>query len=85
VLPYSQYLARLPSYLQQLDMESNGKSVELSGRPVETDTGPVVWGTAGTNGQHAYFQLIHQARAWCPATSSGSSSPATRWASTTTC
>jgi len=60
VLPYSQYLARLPSYLQQLDMESNGKSVELSGRPVETDTGPVVWGTAGTNGQHAYFQLIHQ-------------------------
>ncbi|HJZ60710.1 MAG TPA: glucose-6-phosphate isomerase [Miltoncostaeaceae bacterium] len=60
VVPYSEHLARLPAYLQQLDMESNGKSVELSGRPAEADTGPIVWGTAGTNGQHAYFQLIHQ-------------------------
>jgi glucose-6-phosphate isomerase len=60
VLPYSQYLDRFPAYLQQLDMESNGKSVDLAGRPVQTSTGPVVWGTPGTNGQHAYFQLIHQ-------------------------
>lgn len=60
VLPYSQYLTRFPAYLQQLDMESNGKSVDLAGRPVRTTTGPVVWGTPGTNGQHAYYQLIHQ-------------------------
>jgi glucose-6-phosphate isomerase len=60
VLPYSQYLSRLTSYLQQLDMESDGKSVTLDGEPVTTMTGPVVWGTPGTNGQHAYFQLIHQ-------------------------
>jgi glucose-6-phosphate isomerase len=60
VLPYSQYLSRLPSYLQQLDMESNGKSITLSGAPVEWATGPIVWGQPGTNGQHAYYQLIHQ-------------------------
>jgi glucose-6-phosphate isomerase len=60
VLPYSQHLARFTDYLQQLDMESNGKSVDLEGRPVGVQTGPVVWGTPGTNGQHAYFQLIHQ-------------------------
>ena len=60
VLPYSHYLARFPAYLQQLDMESNGKSVDLWGRPVTWNTGPIVWGTPGTNGQHAYFQLIHQ-------------------------
>jgi glucose-6-phosphate isomerase len=60
VLPYSQALQRLPAYLQQLDMESNGKSVTLDGRPVDVQTGPVVWGTPGTNGQHAYFQLLHQ-------------------------
>jgi glucose-6-phosphate isomerase len=60
VLPYSQYLGRLPAYLQQLDMESNGKSVDLQGRPVGRDTGPIVWGTPGTNGQHAYYQLLHQ-------------------------
>ena len=60
ILPYDQYLSRLPSYLQQLDMESNGKRVRLDGSPVETQTGPVVWGTPGTNGQHAYYQLIHQ-------------------------
>jgi glucose-6-phosphate isomerase len=60
VLPYSQYLERLPAYLQQLDMESDGKSVDLEGRPVAHDTGPIVWGTPGTNGQHAYFQLLHQ-------------------------
>jgi glucose-6-phosphate isomerase len=60
ILPYSQYLEHLPAYLQQLDMESNGKSVDLQGRRVSYQTGPVVWGTPGTNGQHAYYQLIHQ-------------------------
>ena len=60
VLPYSQYLNYLPAYLQQLDMESNGKSVTRDGEPVATQTGPIVWGQAGTNGQHAYYQLIHQ-------------------------
>ena len=60
VIPYSQYLARFPAYLQQLDMESNGKSVRRDGSPVTGPTGPVVWGTPGTNGQHAYFQLLHQ-------------------------
>jgi glucose-6-phosphate isomerase len=60
ILPYSEYLSRFTSYLQQLDMESDGKSVTLDGEPVTYMTGPVVWGTAGTNGQHAYYQLIHQ-------------------------
>lgn len=60
VIPYDQRLARLPAYLQQLDMESNGKHVGLDGRRVSTPTGPVVWGEPGTNGQHAFFQLIHQ-------------------------
>src|SRR5229473_1996430 len=60
VLPYSHYLARLPFYLQQLDMESNGKSVDLDGRRVSHQTGPIIWGQPGTNGQHAYCQLIHQ-------------------------
>jgi glucose-6-phosphate isomerase len=60
VLPYDQYLARLPAYLQQLDMESNGKRVDLQGRVVDYQTGPVIWGEPGTNGQHAFYQLIHQ-------------------------
>jgi glucose-6-phosphate isomerase len=60
VLPYSQYLSRFPAYLQQLDMESNGKRVDKSGREVDYQTGPVVWGQPGTNGQHAFYQLIHQ-------------------------
>ncbi|MCK0209378.1 glucose-6-phosphate isomerase [Starkeya koreensis] len=60
VIPYDQHLARLPAYLQQLDMESNGKHVTLDGQLVARDTGPVVWGEPGTNGQHAFFQLIHQ-------------------------
>ena len=60
VIPYDQRLARLPAYLQQLDMESNGKSVVLDGAPVATPTGPLVWGEPGTNGQHAFFQLLHQ-------------------------
>ncbi|GGA79186.1 glucose-6-phosphate isomerase [Brucella endophytica] len=60
IIPYAQRLARLPAYLQQLDMESNGKSVMLDGRPVSGPSGPVVWGEPGTNGQHAFFQLLHQ-------------------------
>ena len=60
VLPYDQRLARLPAYLQQLEMESNGKSVQMDGTAVAHHSGPVVWGAAGTNGQHAFYQLIHQ-------------------------
>ncbi|MDR1800042.1 MAG: glucose-6-phosphate isomerase [Bifidobacteriaceae bacterium] len=60
VLPYAQHLARFPAYLQQLTMESNGKSVRWNGEPVTTTTGEVFWGEPGTNGQHAFFQLLHQ-------------------------
>ncbi len=60
VLPYDQYLKRFPAYLQQLTMESNGKSVTLEGNPVARPTGPVYWGEPGTNGQHSFYQLIHQ-------------------------
>jgi glucose-6-phosphate isomerase len=60
VLPYDQYLKRFPAYLQQLTMESNGKSVTLAGQPVDYPTGPVFWGEPGTNGQHSFYQLIHQ-------------------------
>ncbi|MBB4893015.1 glucose-6-phosphate isomerase [Streptomyces olivoverticillatus] len=67
VLPYSHYLSKFAAYLQQLDMESNGKSVDRDGNPVNWQTGPVVWGTPGTNGQHAYYQLIHQGTKLIPA------------------
>src|SRR5258705_4584682 len=60
VMPYEQYLKRFPAYLQQLTMESNGKHVTLDGAAVEHDTGPIVWGEPGTNGQHSFYQLIHQ-------------------------
>jgi glucose-6-phosphate isomerase len=60
VMPYSQYLERFPAYLQQLTMESNGKHVTLDGRTVDYETGAVVWGEPGTNGQHSFYQLIHQ-------------------------
>ncbi len=60
VLPYDHYLGRFPAYLQQLDMESNGKHIDLDGVRVDYETGPIVWGQPGTNGQHAYYQLIHQ-------------------------
>lgn len=60
VLPYSHDLARLPAYLQQLEMESNGKRVDLAGQPVSWQTGPIIWGQPGTNGQHAFYQLLHQ-------------------------
>src|SRR5262245_36371427 len=59
ILPYSQYLSRFTAYLQQLDMESNGKSVTLDGEPVTCMTGPIVWGQPGTNGQHSFYQLLH--------------------------
>jgi glucose-6-phosphate isomerase len=67
VLPYDQYLHRLPAYLQQADMESNGKRVDRDGKPVDYATGPVIWGEPGTNGQHAFFQLLHQGTQLIPA------------------
>jgi glucose-6-phosphate isomerase len=67
ILPYSQYLSRFAAYLQQLEMESNGKSVDLDGNPVRMQTGEIVWGEPGTNGQHAYYQLIHQGTKLVPA------------------
>ena len=66
VLPYSQRLSRFAAYLQQLDMESNGKSVQMDGTPVQWATGPIVWGEPGTNGQHAFYQLIHQGTSIVP-------------------
>ncbi|MEV6052606.1 glucose-6-phosphate isomerase [Streptomyces sp. NPDC052107] len=75
VLPYSHYLSRFTAYLQQLDMESNGKYVARDGRQVEWQTGPVVWGTPGTNGQHAYYQLIHQGTKLIPADFIGFAEP----------
>ncbi|MFD0252458.1 glucose-6-phosphate isomerase [Streptomyces sp. NPDC127113] len=75
VLPYSHYLSKFTAYLQQLDMESNGKSVDREGREVEWETGPVVWGTPGTNGQHAYYQLIHQGTKLIPADFIGFAEP----------
>jgi glucose-6-phosphate isomerase len=66
VIPYNQHLSRFPAYLQQLDMESNGKSVDRQGKPVEWQTGPIVWGQPGTNGQHAFFQLLHQGTPMVP-------------------
>ena len=67
ILPYSQYLDRFPAYLQQGDMESNGKSVDRIGNYVEYETGPIIWGEPGTNGQHAFYQLIHQGTELIPA------------------
>ncbi|MFE7777593.1 glucose-6-phosphate isomerase [Streptomyces sp. NPDC057445] len=67
VLPYSHYLSRFTAYLQQLDMESDGKSVDRGGERVDWQTGPIVWGTPGTNGQHAYYQLLHQGTKIVPA------------------
>lgn len=67
LLPYSHYLRLLPSYVQQLDMESNGKSVDSDGQPLTAATAPVIWGDAGTNGQHAYHQLLHQSALAVPA------------------
>jgi glucose-6-phosphate isomerase len=66
VLPYEQYLKRFPAYLQQLTMESNGKHVTLDGREVACETGPIYWGEPGTNGQHSFYQLIHQGTRFVP-------------------
>ncbi|TNF36893.1 MAG: glucose-6-phosphate isomerase, partial [Gammaproteobacteria bacterium] len=67
IMPYSQYLERLPAYLQQLDMESNGKTIDRTGHRVDYLTGPIIWGEPGTNGQHAFFQLLHQGTKPVPA------------------
>ena len=67
MLPYDQYLHRFPAYFQQGDMESNGKRVNRDGEVVEYNTGPVIWGEPGTNGQHAFYQLIHQGTRLIPA------------------
>jgi glucose-6-phosphate isomerase len=77
ILPYSHYLSKLAAYLQQLDMESNGKSVNTAGERVPYATGPIVWGTPGTNGQHAYYQLIHQGTRLIPADFIGFVAPTT--------
>jgi glucose-6-phosphate isomerase len=60
IMPYAAHLARFPAYLQQLQMESNGKHVDLGAQPVSYETGPVIWGEPGTDGQHSFYQLIHQ-------------------------
>jgi glucose-6-phosphate isomerase len=75
VLPYAQYLHRFPAYLQQLTMESNGKSVRRDGSPVPSETGEIFWGEPGTNGQHAFYQLIHQGTKLIPADFIGFSEP----------
>ena len=67
VLPYDQRLSKLPAYFQQLEMESNGKSVDRDGSPINNQTGSIIWGSSGTNGQHAFFQLIHQGTKLIPA------------------
>jgi glucose-6-phosphate isomerase len=77
VLPYSQELSRFPAYLQQLEMESNGKSMRLDGQPTTVGTGAIVWGTAATNGQHAYYQLLHQGTRIVPADLIGFINPTT--------
>jgi glucose-6-phosphate isomerase len=66
IFPYDQYLSRFPAYFQQGDMESNGKSVDRDGAAVNYQTGPIIWGEPGTNGQHAFFQLIHQGTSLIP-------------------
>ncbi|MDT4906800.1 MAG: glucose-6-phosphate isomerase, partial [Pseudonocardiales bacterium] len=77
VLPYAQYLKRFPAYLQQLTMESNGKSVTLAGEPVDYATSPVFWGEPGTNGQHSFYQLIHQGTELIPCDFIGFTRPLT--------
>ncbi|NGX37865.1 MAG: Glucose-6-phosphate isomerase [Chlamydiae bacterium] len=66
IIPYSQALSRFPAHLQQLDMESNGKHIDKEGHPVEFETGPIIWGEPGTNGQHSFYQLIHQGTTLLP-------------------
>ena len=86
VFPYDQYLHRFPAYLQQLTMESNGKHVTLDGARVDYDTGAIFWGEPGTNGQHSFYQLIHQGTRLIPCDFIGFMPVATtRSATTTTC
>ncbi len=85
VLPYSERLARFPAYLQQLTMESNGKSVRRDGSPVWGATGEIFWGEPGTNGQHAFYQLIHQGTLLIPADFMGSPSRPTTRVTNRTC
>jgi len=79
VLPYSDVLARFPAYLQQLEMESNGKRVALDGTPLPHDTGAIVWGEPGTNGQHAFYQLLHQGTSLVPCDLIGFARPTEEW------
>ena len=85
VLPYEQFLKRFPAYLQQLTMESNGKYVTLDGGQVTCQTGPIYWGEPGTNGQHSFYQLIHQGTKLIPCDFIGFAQPLHRLAVTTTC
>jgi glucose-6-phosphate isomerase len=85
ILPYDQYLSRFPAYFQQGDMESNGKRVTRDGQVVDYQTGPVIWGEPGTNGQHAFYQLLTKARSWCRAIFWRRSTPSIPSASTTRC
>ncbi|MCI0466411.1 MAG: glucose-6-phosphate isomerase [Beijerinckiaceae bacterium] len=80
VLPYSAALARFPAYLQQLQMESNGKHVNLEGKPVDNQTGPVIWGEPGTDGQHSFYQLIHQGTRLIPCDLIGFCKPLSQYA-----
>ena len=84
-MPYTAQLDRFPAYLQQLQMESNGKHVDLGGQPVDYETGPVIWGEPGTDGQHSFYQLIHQGTRPFPATSSASADRLVQSPGTTTC
>jgi len=85
VLPYEQYLKRFPAYLQQLTMESNGKHITLDGKESPMTPGQFNWGEPGTNGQHSFYQLIHQGTRSFPATSLPLRRLSTRWAGITTC
>ena len=84
VLPYDQYLKRFPAYLQQLTMESNGKHVTIDGDPSTAQTGPIYWGEPGTNGQHSFYQLIHQGTKLIPCDFIAFAGRSTRSATTTT-
>ena len=85
VLPYDQYLKRFPAYLQQLTMESNGKSVTLEGAAVDYQTGAIIWGEPGTNGQHSFYQLIHQGTKLVPCDFIGFAQSLNPLGGTTTC
>ncbi len=85
VLPYDQYLKRFPAYLQQMTMESNGKQVTLDGARIDYQSGTIYWGEPGTNGQHSFYQLIHQGTKLIACDFIAFAKSLTPWASTTTC